>query len=184
MTDLCSACGVDIGYLDYTCSYCGDVYCVEHRLPEHHDCFGLKIEKAVRDLDAKPWFKDEFRLSNVDESELPELSDESDEEIVNDVQDVVEREENINLVELTRQIQEQRKTRRDELREQRREKYSSPDMNLDGTLKEANYEDDIKRIRREPEEVAQGDQSTLFWSTWYLILIFVASILVYYFVWL
>lgn len=24
------------------CSYCGDTYCPEHRLPEKHDCPGVK----------------------------------------------------------------------------------------------------------------------------------------------
>ncbi len=36
----CDVCGKD-ELLPYRCKYCGGVYCVEHRLPEEHDCDGI-----------------------------------------------------------------------------------------------------------------------------------------------
>ncbi|MHA1976159.1 MAG: AN1-type zinc finger domain-containing protein [Candidatus Hodarchaeales archaeon] len=37
---LCSQCGTSV-LLGFTCSYCGEYFCTDHRLPEKHDCFGL-----------------------------------------------------------------------------------------------------------------------------------------------
>jgi len=36
----CSVCGKEI-LMPFRCSYCGDYFCAEHRLPEKHDCPGL-----------------------------------------------------------------------------------------------------------------------------------------------
>ena len=69
----CDHCGRDLARLPYTCTKCGGEFCPKHRLPESHDCIVLKVEKAERSLkreqgkSAGPWFKNEFRLSNVDE---------------------------------------------------------------------------------------------------------------------
>ena len=39
----CEFCGEQIGYLPFTCKYCGGTYCTKHRLPENHECtFELK----------------------------------------------------------------------------------------------------------------------------------------------
>jgi hypothetical protein len=38
----CFFCGKGLEYLPYTCRYCGESYCSEHRLPENHYCKGLK----------------------------------------------------------------------------------------------------------------------------------------------
>lgn len=71
----CDHCGRDIDSLPYTCKRCDRDFCAEHRLPEAHDCRQLKFEQAERALKreadeyAGPWFKDEFRLSNVEESD-------------------------------------------------------------------------------------------------------------------
>jgi len=71
----CDHCGRDLASLPYTCKRCSRDFCAEHRLPEAHDCQQLKLEKAERalkreaDEDAGPWFKDEFRLSNIEESD-------------------------------------------------------------------------------------------------------------------
>ncbi|MHA1994269.1 MAG: AN1-type zinc finger domain-containing protein [Candidatus Hodarchaeales archaeon] len=35
----CNQCGVS-ALLGFTCSYCGEYYCADHRLPEKHNCFG------------------------------------------------------------------------------------------------------------------------------------------------
>ena len=34
----CEFCGEDAGYLPFTCSYCGGIFCGSHRLPENHQC--------------------------------------------------------------------------------------------------------------------------------------------------
>lgn len=68
----CDHCGRDMKALAYTCSKCEQTFCTEHRLPESHDCIGLKVEKAERyvkreEEESVPWFKDEFQLSNVEQ---------------------------------------------------------------------------------------------------------------------
>lgn len=57
----CDRCGHEIGQFEYDCSRCDGVFCTEHRLPESHDCIGLKVEKAERELkrqegQTEPWF--------------------------------------------------------------------------------------------------------------------------------
>lgn len=32
----------------FKCGYCGDYFCEEHRLPEKHNCIGLKLRKQNR----------------------------------------------------------------------------------------------------------------------------------------
>jgi len=74
----CDHCGRDLASLPYTCNRCDRNFCTEHRLPEAHDCHQLKLEQAGRALKREagevggPWFKDEFRLSNVGESRAEE----------------------------------------------------------------------------------------------------------------
>lgn len=75
----CDHCGREIETLEYTCSRCDGTFCTECRLPESHDCVVLKIEKAEQQLkreegQVEPWFKDDFRLSNVDGSGPPDQS--------------------------------------------------------------------------------------------------------------
>jgi hypothetical protein len=44
----CEFCGDQIGYLPFTCKYCGGTYCKKHRLPENHECtFELKHVPVV-----------------------------------------------------------------------------------------------------------------------------------------
>ena len=38
----CSHCGKNLGLLPYTCRYCGKSFCVNHQLPENHDCKDLE----------------------------------------------------------------------------------------------------------------------------------------------
>jgi len=44
----CEICGEDVYPLPYICKYCGKTFCVEHRLPEKHNCERLAeaIEKT------------------------------------------------------------------------------------------------------------------------------------------
>jgi hypothetical protein len=44
----CEFCGNQIGYLPFTCKYCGGTFCKKHRLPENHECtFELKHVSVV-----------------------------------------------------------------------------------------------------------------------------------------
>ena len=43
--NICNNCGNQIDGLPFKCKYCGLEYCPECRLPEYHNCFGLKIHK-------------------------------------------------------------------------------------------------------------------------------------------
>lgn len=60
----CSECGKQS--MSFTCRYCGEKYCSEHRLPENHDCGGLesgkKEEFASEDdeEEKQKWFEDKF----------------------------------------------------------------------------------------------------------------------------
>lgn len=43
---LCSTCG-DRGKLFYTCNYCDETFCPDHRLPEAHECDGVEFLSAT-----------------------------------------------------------------------------------------------------------------------------------------
>lgn len=81
----CEYCGKEISVLPFKCKYCGKTFCAEHRLPENHDCEGLKgvspeslksgkkertIEDELEELEEIP-FQDEprvtFRVERVPE---------------------------------------------------------------------------------------------------------------------
>lgn len=53
----CSECGKRS--MSFTCKYCGDKFCSEHRLPEKHDCSKMdeKIEEEKEETDS--WFQKE-----------------------------------------------------------------------------------------------------------------------------
>lgn len=42
---VCDKCGKEVA-LPYKCSYCGGIFCGEHRLPENHECRGPTAEAA------------------------------------------------------------------------------------------------------------------------------------------
>lgn len=44
MTTKCDYCGKEV-YLPFVCKYCGGKFCADHRLPESHNCPGLKKAK-------------------------------------------------------------------------------------------------------------------------------------------
>lgn len=65
MKSVCSICFKEVN-MPFTCKYCGYHYCSEHRLPEDHNCQGLKKVKKdyfspKRSLweKIKDWFKNE-----------------------------------------------------------------------------------------------------------------------------
>lgn len=55
-------CSSSISNLAYKCNYCGSSFCQDHRIPENHDCVGLKLVKqnddqwglGMLDVDSKP----------------------------------------------------------------------------------------------------------------------------------
>ncbi|WP_080505522.1 AN1-type zinc finger domain-containing protein [Halorubrum saccharovorum] len=64
----CQACGRSDS-MEYNCSRCGRTFCVNHRLPESHDCPGLELQKAQRadrraDGEEVPWFSQEVDLTD------------------------------------------------------------------------------------------------------------------------
>jgi membrane associated rhomboid family serine protease len=60
----CSRCGKQS--MSFTCRYCGEKFCSEHRLPENHDCEGLESGKKKEFSDSgtekqdQKWFDDKF----------------------------------------------------------------------------------------------------------------------------
>lgn len=44
----CSECGKKT--MSFTCHYCGEKFCSEHRLPENHDCDGLETGKKLETM--------------------------------------------------------------------------------------------------------------------------------------
>lgn len=45
--------------MSFTCRYCGEKYCSEHRLPENHDCQNLEETVEEEKEEAQKWFKEE-----------------------------------------------------------------------------------------------------------------------------
>ena len=43
---ICHKCNKEIKELPFKCKYCGLEFCGRHRLPEDHECEGLKMRKA------------------------------------------------------------------------------------------------------------------------------------------
>ena len=47
MTYSCEQCGIVIDGLPFKCKYCGYHYCMEHRIPENHDCLFNKSKGHI-----------------------------------------------------------------------------------------------------------------------------------------
>lgn len=60
----CSECGKKS--MSFSCRYCNEKYCSEHRLPENHDCEGLEGEKAE---EHEEWFEEKFSEKKEKESQ-------------------------------------------------------------------------------------------------------------------
>lgn len=53
----CSKCGKKA--MTFTCRYCDEKFCAEHRLPENHDCEGLEEEvEKEKEESKKEWFEE------------------------------------------------------------------------------------------------------------------------------
>jgi membrane associated rhomboid family serine protease len=69
----CSKCGKSS--MSFTCRYCGEKFCSEHRLPENHDCEGLdsgkkeELTSSNESRESQKWFDDKF--SNKKEEKRP-----------------------------------------------------------------------------------------------------------------
>lgn len=65
MTTKCDYCGKEV-YLPFVCKYCGGKFCADHRLPESHNCPGLKRAKPPPEkhelLKAEPKQKTSFNF--------------------------------------------------------------------------------------------------------------------------
>jgi hypothetical protein len=71
----CEFCGEQIGYLPFSCKYCGGTFCKKHRLPENHECtFELKhvplepaAQKEARSLRQDTVLKKSYSREYVDQ---------------------------------------------------------------------------------------------------------------------
>jgi membrane associated rhomboid family serine protease len=60
----CSECGKQS--MSFTCRYCGEKFCSEHRLPEKHNCTGLdsgkkeEYQTSTEKQDNQKWFEEKF----------------------------------------------------------------------------------------------------------------------------
>ncbi len=55
----CSYCGKEEA-LPFKCKFCGEVFCSDHRLPESHECLGLKEYKKTRSKDIDKWIYEPY----------------------------------------------------------------------------------------------------------------------------
>ncbi len=54
----CSQCGKKLSIDYFTCKFCGETFCSEHRLPESHNCPGLSDYKNKQWKQTKKALKD------------------------------------------------------------------------------------------------------------------------------
>ena len=62
----CTYCKKTLEELPYTCKFCKEEFCSDHRLPEKHECEGLKKYKENKE---KVYFKE--KLGNKKRKRLP-----------------------------------------------------------------------------------------------------------------
>lgn len=72
----CEYCGVDVD-LPFICKYCGMAYCVDHRLPERHNCPNLfqarPPEVEAKRLPLRSEFRHGFGVKGLGDRELRDL---------------------------------------------------------------------------------------------------------------
>lgn len=56
---LCTLCGKQ-EVMPFTCKFCGNKYCADHRLPENHECLGLERFKEERSKEPEKWIYEPF----------------------------------------------------------------------------------------------------------------------------
>lgn len=57
---ICSYCG-EQEVMPFTCKFCGERFCAEHRLPENHGCVGLQKFKEMRGREPEKWIYEPFQ---------------------------------------------------------------------------------------------------------------------------
>ncbi len=57
---ICSYCG-DQEVMPFTCKFCGERFCADHRLPENHECIGLQKFKETRGREPEKWIYEPFQ---------------------------------------------------------------------------------------------------------------------------
>ena len=60
----CERCGAE-EFLPFTCSYCKNTYCVEHHLPENHECHNIEIMKNFNKQNNN-WFSSKYSNHSED----------------------------------------------------------------------------------------------------------------------
>ncbi|WP_435073459.1 AN1-type zinc finger domain-containing protein [Halorubrum sp. HHNYT27] len=111
----------------YQCSYCGDDYCPDHRLPEKHECVNFNAYDPL----------------NQNSSDVPHTTPKRKKE---SLRENISRVSIQDLAERTRERREQIETKQDKIKQEQKEQFASPDVNLDGSLSEPQYEEDIQSI--------------------------------------
>lgn len=56
---LCSLCGKS-EVMPFKCKFCGERFCGDHRLPENHECLGLRKFKEERGREPEKWIYEPF----------------------------------------------------------------------------------------------------------------------------
>ncbi len=63
----CHYCG-DQEVMPFTCKFCGERFCREHRLPESHECIGLQKFKEERGREPEKWIYEPFQEKHKKEA--------------------------------------------------------------------------------------------------------------------
>lgn len=56
----CRYCG-NQEVMPFTCKFCGERFCADHRLPENHGCIGLQRFKETRGREPEKWIYEPFQ---------------------------------------------------------------------------------------------------------------------------
>lgn len=46
--------------MPFKCKFCGEMFCADHRLPENHECLGLRRFKEERTKEPEKWIYEPF----------------------------------------------------------------------------------------------------------------------------
>lgn len=57
---VCTHCGKK-ELMPFKCKFCGELYCSNHRLPENHECLGLKSYKEEWRMKPEKWVYEPFQ---------------------------------------------------------------------------------------------------------------------------
>ncbi|RLI30914.1 hypothetical protein DRO51_04425, partial [Candidatus Bathyarchaeota archaeon] len=70
----CEICGKEVYPLPYRCNYCGGIFCVDHRLPEKHNCSKLEeVIKTQKQVHLKDLIKEIIEFENARKSSSESL---------------------------------------------------------------------------------------------------------------